>query len=236
MIDCKNYIITHKDVPIQQDDMYRALCVGGFRMDGMLSELDGENIAQYNSRINECTGLYWIWKNTDSEYVGMSHYRRWFYNCRYVHDKSRLDADRVDELLKDHDIILTDPFRFRWMISENCGIELGEDINQAANKVFYDLIRERQPDYLDAYCDVMDGHSMYICNLFVTRREILNAYCEWLFSFLLDAADKIDVTGCTDKQKRIAGYFAEMMWTVWMREQKYKVCEQPFRMVPGGAK
>lgn len=235
MIDCKNYIITHKEYPIEQDDMYRALCVGDYRCDGMLSEKDGENISRYNPRINECTGLYWIWKNTTSEYVGMCHYRRWFYNCRYIHDHSRLDANRVEELLRDSDIILTEKSRFAWRLFDNCAIELGKDVNLAANSVFIDLIRDRQPEYLDAYCDAMEGNEMHIFNMFVTRRDVLNQYCEWLFSFLLDAADRISTEGLNTKQRRIAGYYAEMMWTVWLKNQKLRVHEQPCRMVNGGA-
>lgn len=231
MIDYKNYIIAHDNFPVEQDECYKALAVGGMRKDGWLCELDGDNIHEYNKCINECTGLYWIWKNTSSEYVGMSHYRRWFYNYRYIHDKSRLDAYRVEEILRDNDIILTSTHWFGWRVIDNCNIALGEELTKNASNVFFDLIRERQPYYLDAYCDVMEGNSMHICNLFVTRREIMDKYCEWLFSFLLDAADRIYVAGCTPKQKRVAGYFAETMWTVWLKEQKYKVHELPHRMV-----
>jgi len=233
MADCKNYVITHVPYEIQQDDMYRGLCVGDFRQNDMLSEKDGINISEYNSRINECTGLYWIWKNTDSEYVGLSHYRRWFYNWRYMHDKSRLDAERVIELLngQGYDLILTCMHWFGWRVIDNMNIALGKELTDQANNVFLDLIRDRQPEYLDAYCDVMEGNNMHICNMFVTRREIMNKYCEWLFSFLIDAADRIDVSGCTARQKRVAGYFAETMWTVWLREQKYRICQLPHRMV-----
>lgn len=211
--------------------MYRILCVGGYQKDDFLTEGHGDNISEYNARINECTGLYWIWKNTRSDYVGMSHYRRWFYNCRWVHDKSRLDADRVDELLKDRDIILTGTSWFGWRVIDNMNIALGKEITEEANRVFIDLIRERHPDYLDAYCDVMEGNHMHVCNLFVTRWEIFDAYCEWLFSFLLDAADWIDVSDCTARQARVAGYFAEIMPTVWLKEHDYRICEQPHRMV-----
>ena len=233
MIDCKNYVITHKECDVQEDDMYRILCVGDYCKKGLLTERSGENISEYNVRINECTGLYWIWKNTRSDYVGLSHYRRWFYNCRWVHDKSRLDADRAEELLKDHDIILTGTHWFNWRVIDNCNIALGEELTKQANSVFLDLIRERQPDSLDAYCDVMEGNHMHICNLFVTRWEIFDAYCKWLFSFLLDATDRIDVTGLTPKQQRVAGYFAEVMPTIWLRGQNCRIVEQPHRMIWG---
>ena len=68
-----DYVITHRDAPIIQDDFYKALCVGGFRKEGWLSAADGNNIEQYNDRINETTGLHWIWKNTKEKQVGLSH-------------------------------------------------------------------------------------------------------------------------------------------------------------------
>ena len=233
MIDFVDYVIAHKECDFAQDDTYRILTVGDFQKDCCLSERTGENIHQYNSRINECTGLYWIWKNTSSEYVGLSHYRRWFYNCRYRHDHSRLDAYRAEDLLADHDIILTGTHWFPWRVIDNMRIALGEDLTAEADIVFKQMIEHRQPEYFDAYCDVMEGTCMHICNMFVTRRPVLNAYCEWLFSFLLDAADGIDVDGLTVKQQRVAGYFAEAMWTVWLRKQDIRICEQPHKMIWG---
>lgn len=233
MIDCKNYVITHVRFPVHEDDMYKVLCVGGLRSDNHLMEADGDNIMQYNRRINECTGLYWIWKNTSSEYIGMSHYRRWFYNDRFPHDDSRLDAERVETLMADHDIILTGRRWFNWRVIDNMRIALGEELTEQANIVFQQMIEKHHPDYIDAYNRVMQGDNMHICNLFVTRRPIMNEYCEWLFSFLLDAADGIDVTGLTIKQQRVAGYFAEAMWTVWLQNQNLRICKQPHRMVGG---
>lgn len=229
-LDCVNYVVTHKEYPIEQDDLYRGLCVGGFRADGMLSELDGENIAEYNDRINECTGLYWMWVNTDSDYVGLSHYRRYFCNNRFPGDQSRLDAERIQEILcdKGFDLIMTDPVHLDFLVFFNIRNSLGGELNQRARILFRDVIKERQPEYLDAYESVIHGNVMYLCNMFVTRREILNEYCEWLFSFLTEVADRLDVSGCTAKQKRTAGFYAEIFWTVWLMKQNYKVFSLPY--------
>ena len=227
MIDCKNYVITHRDWPIVEDDMYRALCVGKFRNPGWLSEQDGENISKYNDRINEATGLYWIWKNTDSEYVGLSHYRRYFNN----HGR-RLDRTGVENILVNdgYDIILA-PIRLAWPVYENIRMAVDKDLSTVAAHVFLHKIREKHPEYEVAFQKVLHGDRMFICNMFVTRREILNKYCEWLFSFLTDATDLIDVEYEYGFRRRTAGYMAEIMWTVWMEKQNLKVYEMPLEVV-----
>ena len=227
MLDCKNYVITHRDYPIIEDDMYRALCVGGFRKDGWLCAADGENIEQYNGRINELTGLYWIWKNTGSEYAGLSHYRRYFQNCGH-----RLDLTGVEDILVNdgNDIILS-PIRLGWPVHDNLRQAVGSDLSVPASRIVLDLISRRRPDYVDAFMKVMAGNRMYLCNMFVTRREIMNRYCEWLFSFMPDAADRIQVDGETGFRKRTAGYLGEIMLTVWMERQDLRVYELPLEVV-----
>lgn len=227
-LDIVDYVITHKEYNIPQDEMYRKLCVGKYREDGELCEQDGENITQYNERINELTGLYWIWKNTESEYVGMSHYRRYF-----DEDGQRISKEKAQELLKDHDIILPEPFKLDWTVHNNIvGIE-GFDWDAKAYRAFTDAIRKNQPDYLEAFENAFNSTEFYVCNLFITSRKIMNEFCEWLFSFILEAADAVDVGNCDYYHRRIAGYYGEVMWSVWMRKQKYKVAHVPILRVEG---
>lgn len=231
-IDCVDYVVTHRAYPIDEDDLYRTLCVGDYcndRKDGEFSELDGDSIHEYNSRINECTGLYWIWKNTSSEYVGLSHYRRFFYRDAESDEIVRLNKRRIKEILveNDYDIILSLLFNLNWTVYHNMEMTIGAEFCETGYKLFYDAIMEKQPDYLDSYVDVFAHNRMYTCNMFVTRRDILNRYCEWLFSFLLDVADKFDVSSGKFGQTRAAGYFAEVMWTVWLSRQNLKIFELP---------
>lgn len=222
MIDCIDYVITHRPYPVEQDELYKKLCVGDYYDDISRSEQDGKNIAQYNDRLNELTGLYWMWQNDRHEYVGLSHYRRFFGIFR-----RRIDADMIEHILveKGNDIILSDYLRLPWTVKQNIRIAVGNDLYLDAFGKIYRAISHYQPKYEQAFMDVMDSDRMYHKNMFITSREIMNRYCEWLFSFLLDATDQVDVSGLSDNQKRVCGFFGEVMWTVWLRNNPLKICE-----------
>ena len=73
----------------------------------------------------------------------------------------------------------------------------------------------------------MNNNKMYICNMIFTKKEILDKYCEWLFSFLLEATDNIDITTMNAMQQRVAGYYGEVMLTVWLNKQQYQIYDMP---------
>ena len=63
--------------------------------------------------------------------------------------------------------------------------------------------------------------------MFVTRRELMDAYCEWLFSIIIPAAEEFDETPYNDYSKRAVGFFAERLLTVWLLRHDYKIKELP---------
>lgn len=227
--DISIYVVTHKEYNLRSDQLYIPLCVGNFRREGWLTEHVGENIAHLNQKLNECTALFWIWKNTNSKYVGLNHYRRYFYNDEIRSMDNYLNARRINEYLENYDIILT---KAHSLGGKNVYRQLEHAIDSELFHKAYRLLRgklqKNQPDYLDAFDNVMESHCIFICNMFVTRREILNSYCEWLFSFLIEAAEEIDVNGYDSYSQRVMGFFAERMWTVWLRENRLKIKELPY--------
>ena len=72
---------------------------------------------------------------------------------------------------------------------------------------------------------------MYYCNMLMARRDVLDAYCSWLFSFITYAADRISIEGADVYQRRTAGYYGETMMSVWMKRQDLKVYEMPLEVV-----
>ena len=83
----KIVVATHKKYKMPSDAMYIPLYVGaegkkdsdGNELDlGYIKDNTGENISILNPSFCELTGLYWAWKNLDSDYIGLVHYRRYF--------------------------------------------------------------------------------------------------------------------------------------------------------------
>ena len=221
--DYINYIIIHKDYPIEEDNLYKALCVGTYQKTGYLSERNtNNNITDYNDRINELTGLYWIWKNSTASYVGLSHYKRYFNDSG-----KRVEKDKLISIMNDYNIILSEPCKLDYTIHDNIIKTVGNNLDIIAYAAIITMIEKYQPEYLKSFQEVLDSNQMYVCNMFFTKKEILDKYAEWLFSFILKATDNINLSHITGLQRRVMGYYGEIMWTVWLKKQQYKIYTLP---------
>lgn len=226
-IDCEIFVVTHKSYNVLSDKLYKPICVGNqYENKKFYSEHTGENISYLNDRINECTALYWIWKNTESEYVGLNHYRRYFYNNGIKNCSDYLTEDKIAEIFDSgFDIIVPRLTKLSASILDNIMNSIGEDLGNRALVIMRGLLKEKVPRYVNAFEYVMAGNVFYKCQMFVTKRGLLDSYCEWLFSFLIDAAKMLDVSLYDTHHKRTIGYFAETMLTVWLLEQNVKIRE-----------
>lgn len=73
------FVITHKSIEkkIELDDFYY-LGVGNNKNNAEFKDSSMDNISENNPHYCELTGLYWMWKNTNYEEIGLCHYRRFF--------------------------------------------------------------------------------------------------------------------------------------------------------------
>ncbi|MCR4908584.1 MAG: DUF4422 domain-containing protein [Lachnospiraceae bacterium] len=224
------YVVTHRPYHLFENEYYLPLCVGDrYRNENWLSEKDGDNISRLNEKINECTGLYWIWKNSDKEIVGLSHYRRYFYRNSVECYDNLLDGATIERLLEAYDIILPRSEKFvEPVVYDQLKIPLEQSVLDEGMRILREAIGKHQPEYLRFFDSVLHGHAIYLCNMFVTRKEILDRYCEWLFSFLIEAAEKTDISRYEGPDRRIMGFLAERMMTVWLMGQKLRIKELPY--------
>lgn len=77
-------VCTHKITYLPQSKILFPIFVGRSRNNNInipksyLSDNVKDNISDLNGSYCELTGLYWAWKNVDSDFVGLCHYRRYF--------------------------------------------------------------------------------------------------------------------------------------------------------------
>ncbi len=229
---CSNpymYVVMHKPYNVKRDDMYIPICVGGnYNNPEYINDSTGDNIAYLNNKINECTAIYWIWKNRRTEYVGISHYRRYMLNNNQKYVENILDNETVIEKLKSADILLCEHTTFNSTLQE----QIKNNIQPEAYDCGYMKVREAlikaHPEDIDVFDYVMGLHYFYPCNMFATTWSVFDEYCEWLFSFIIDAARNIDVSGYDAYSKRVIGFLAERMMTVWVIKKGLKVEEVPY--------
>ena len=245
------YVVTHKDVQLAAlPEGYKIIHAGHERAQqdfGYAGDDTGDNISQLNRYLDEITALYWLWKNTAHTHTGIVHYRRFFtsnvvqtdlINANQDFDATKiLSAAEIQQILRDHDIILNTEF-----IGDRNQLELmlystGQpDLVRVSEKIVRKHLAAAQPDYLDAYDAVMNGFIFFICGIFITRRNILDAYCKWLFSFVLDATIEIRDNIILGGQKledvphvysRMMSYFSERMLTIWLTKNHLRIKTLP---------
>ena len=219
------FIVTHKPYmhPLWADRAsgYETVLAGsqGKRMDDGLRDDKGDNISCLNGKINECTAIYWVWKHQPQKVVGFCHYRRYFLDVQgnECSHQQILTVDAAERYLKESDILVSSPYCIR---ADTVIGTVQHTTEKAAFDYGWKLVRQMfekyHPEDMNILKDVMHGEEMYPCNMFITRWEVFDAYCTWLFSFLIPAAEEADVSCFDDYSKRIIGFFAERMLTVWL--------------------
>src|SRR5574344_725412 len=194
--------------------------------DGSFVDNIGDNIGDKNGSFCELTGMYWIWKNLKADIVGVTHYRRFFYNKNIILNyKNVLTSNHINKLLDKYDIIVpmkgfTSP---KTVYETYIDAHLKSDIEEVKN-----IINTKYPEYLDSFNKVMNRKYYYPCNMFITNKDIYDKYCKWLFDVLLEADKRFDYTNRNKYNMRACGFLGERLFNVWLeKNSQYKVIEKP---------
>ena len=191
---------------------------------------DGENISALNPIYNELTVLYWAWKNYDKlgdpDYLGLMHYRRYFYfstdrpDVRVVTDapqerfreKSLLDAERLSRYLEQGDFLCPRPSH-RTSVRRHYAMTHDAE---ALDRVV-EILKRLHPDYAEAADEYLDGSENYFFNMFLFPREIFFRYAEFIFPIL---ATYLAETGEEDRlfvSERLTGIFIHKLKSEGLR-------------------
>ncbi len=223
------YVVTHKKVSLDLPEGYRIIHAGHALSNQTFGELvddAGDNISRLNLQLNEVTALYWLWKHTRQSHVGFVHYRRFF----TVDGQNILTAHEATEILREYDIIVNEA-HFGYVPERDWKIMLsGKTLADRALSSMRKFIALRQPDYLDAFDRVTGSFGVFCYEIFVTRQNIFDAYCAWLFSFIVDATeDFLATVEVSDDpyEYRAMSFLTEHLLTVWLIKNRLRIKPLP---------
>lgn len=239
----KILVCCHKPCELPQDDIFLPIHVGaalsdtslGFQRDDQLNGKPCDNISSKNRSFCELTAIYWAWKNIkklypDLQYIGLNHYRRFFaFNEKRVTGSGipkdvknisgyKFDTQKVESWLYANKVITTPKAYLKTSLAgsyEHCH-------NSSDLRIIHDIVRNDYPEFLSTFNEVYLGKNFfYDCNMFIMPWNEFDDYCKWIFGILFKAEKLINIENYDTYQKRIYGFLAEHLWTVWAIYRQY---------------
>ena len=180
----------------------------------------GENISKKNASYCELTGLYWAWKNLDSEFLGLAHYRRHF----SIKKKSKnpfdniLTANELAQLTQLYSVFVPKKRKYyiETLYSHYAHTHYSEHLD-----VTKQIISEKCSEYLESCEKVYKQTSGFMFNMMIMRKDLFDDYCQWLFDILFELENRIG-----DKAKELSffqgrfyGRVSEIIFNVWLDYQ-----------------
>ena len=218
----KLLVCCHKE-GAKGDDLL-ATVQGGASMDRNLGcdfrDDDGENISALNACYNELTAAYWAWKNYDKlgcpDYVGLMHYRRYFYLDKNSKDavlrtradkglfreKSRLNAPALLHLIGEGRFVCPRPALRRSVYLQYA---LTHDKTDLA--VTMEILREFFPEYAKTAQKYLAGKQNFFYNMFIFPKEIFLRYCRFVFPILEEYVKRRGTQQRLYVSERLTGIF-----------------------------
>ena len=214
----KIIIATHKESWMPDDPLYLPLHVGKKNKQsiGYQGDDTGNNISEKNPYYSELTGMYWAWKNLDTEYIGLAHYRRHF--C-FKKKKSSYDSVitlvEVKNILRKSNVILPKKRKYyiETMFSHYANTH---DANHLI--LTKEILSIQCPDYVRTFDLVMGKRSAHMFNMLIMKRDIFAAYCGWLFPILQELEKRIDYSNLPPFEARLFGRVSELLLDVWITQ------------------
>ncbi|MBA4411341.1 MAG: DUF4422 domain-containing protein [Bacteroidota bacterium] len=253
----KVYVFHYKNGSIlKTDQIYQPIMAGNALHSGdstITGDDTGENISEKNPFYSELTGIYWVWKNTSQDVTGTCHYRRFFtaqpepfiyklkrllyiivglYKKRFgliytentkLFTPKILNEQEINELLNKYDAILPQARKLKYTVETHY-----LRYHNIENLILLEsILTEKCPEYLDAFQSVLNGKRLYANNMFIMKDEHYQEFMNWWFDLLFEFERRIDLNSYTNYQKRILGFMAERLLTIWFRKKQLNTIELP---------
>lgn len=176
-----------------------------------LSDNTGEHISGKNGNYSELTALYWMWKNKltavgsddgeERQYFGLCQYRRGF----------DLTEDNLLRFVDNEvDAVLPYPLPYEPDIRAHHK----RYIKDADWNAMLQALRELQPEYAEAFPEILGQQYLYNYNVILAKKNVLRDYCDWLFP-ILERTEELSVPKGCERSDRYIGYMGETLETLY---------------------
>lgn len=220
-------VATHKKYQMPKDDMYLPIHVGakGKEKLGYITDDTGNNISERNPYFCELTGIYWAWKNLNSDYIGLAHYRRHFASRKINKDdlfNSVLTCKEASEILKSTDIVVP---KLRKYYIENLYSHYEHTMYIEPLDITGKIIEEKYPEYKKEFNKLHKRTSAHMFNMFIMKKNKFDEYCKWLFDILFELEKRVDNSKYDSFHARFYGRVSELLLDVWLNTNGYSYKE-----------
>ncbi len=226
-MDIKVIVATHKKYRMPKDPMYLPIQVGAQNKEeiGYTPDNTGDNISVKNPQFCELTGLYWAWKNLKCDYLGLAHYRRHF-ALEKTRDKfdGLLKSAEAEKIFENTDIILP---KLRKYYIENLYSHYAHSLYVEPLDEAGKIIAEDYPEYLPEFERLKKRTSAHMFNMYIMKKEISDAYCEWLFDILFKLEARLGDKEYDAFHNRFYGRVSELLLDVFINTNKLNYKEVP---------
>lgn len=241
-MDLKIGIATHKKFERPQEDFFLPIQVGSALNDdlGYQGDDEGMSISKKNPNYCELTALYWLWKNDNSKFLGLSHYRRYFdienkedhiNDIRYISEeefqKKSSPKEKIHKYLSKYDIILPKPKVYELSVEK----VYGYSHSVIDYEILTQVLEEMYPEYKESWCRFSHLNNKLIhYNMFIASREIMDDYCTWLFDILFEVEKRVKISPYTYDQ-RVFGFMSERLMHLYFTHHNFKIKYLPILYV-----
>ena len=211
----------------------------------ILGDDTGDNISDKSSRYSEFTVQYWIWKNTDADYIGLCHYRRYlaFNKIRFIKPNGhnmyeipylntffakRLGLCNYKKLkseISKYDIVTSEYANVKKMPTPNGFKKTVYEHWVAHDKVLLEaryidkmmeLLQVKYPNLYPYANEYLNGSSHRGFNCFILKRELFQQLCEFEYDILFEMEQRVFGGRNQVKLTRTCAYLGEILYGIYI--------------------
>lgn len=231
-------VSTHKKTVFPDDPFYTPIQLGKDEVNfdlGIKGDNTGDNISYKHRYYSDLSSVYWAWKNSQEDFVGCCHYRRYFVSKKKKNMGNPifsyiLDKEEVENLLSKAPIIV--PAKRHYYI-ETIESHFKHTHTASDFDVLRETISEIRPEYSVAFEKVAHSTSAHLFNCYIMKKDYFDDFCSFVFPILFCVEKKIDFSSRSEFESRTCGYLAEFLLDTWLNKNQHHFVEKKIKVLGG---